>query len=153
MNSIEPSAALSSRRGGTSGSLRFSQLSAPRQALVRLCQRMNYGSIEGLPVEDTEPVLRPAPLVLIDLKLDADESPRPEVDLSDFELCAEIRRLMSRLDAIPNGVIERIEVRAGIPRRMLLRGPLTQPDAARRCASTPRLDLILDPVPNADEKG
>jgi hypothetical protein len=106
-----------------SGGLLFSQLSIPRQALVRLCQRINFGSIQGLCVKDAEPVLSPPPLVHIDVKLDADEAPRPEAALSDFELCGESCRLMNRLDEFKDTTVERIDVRAGIPRRLTFRVP------------------------------
>jgi hypothetical protein len=59
--------------------------------------------------------------VLYGLKLDADDSPRPEQDLCDFVLCAEIRRLFSMLDALRNGTIERLEVRAGNPLRLVFK--------------------------------
>ena len=58
---------------------RFNQLSGPRQALVRLCQTLNFGSIYSLDVRGGDPVLESKPLVLYDLKLDADDGPRPEL--------------------------------------------------------------------------
>ncbi|MGA2882247.1 MAG: hypothetical protein ABSG13_25115 [Bryobacteraceae bacterium] len=101
--------------------LRLSELSPARQALVRLCQSANYAQIEQLQVNDSEPVFNPAPVVLLDLKLDSDEMPRPEMALTDFMLTAEFCRLMDKLDGLKHGIIERIEVRAGLPRRMLFR--------------------------------
>ena len=101
--------------------LRLSELSPARQALVRLCQSANYAQIEQLQVNDSEPVFNPAPVVLLDLKLDSDEMPRPEMALTDFMLTAEFCRLMDNLDGLKHGIIERIEVRAGLPRRMLFR--------------------------------
>jgi hypothetical protein len=116
---------IGSKSAAGSGALRFSQLSIPRQALVRLCQSMNYGSIQGLSVKDAEPVLSPPPLVLIDVKLDADEVPRPEVVLPDFELCNEVRRLIGQLNGLATGIIEHIEVRGGVPRRIVFKGSTT----------------------------
>lgn len=98
---------------------RFSQLSASRQALVRLWQATNYGQIHHLEIRGGDPVLNPPPLILADIKLDSDEEPRSEVELTDFVLRDEIRRLMAWLDELKDGTIERIEVRAGIPRRMV----------------------------------
>ena len=106
--------------------LRFSQLSAPRQALVRLCQSTNYGCVRRLRVKDSDPVFDPLLQVLVDVKLDADEGPRLEVDLSDFVLRDEVCRLMARLDELGNGMIESIEVRAGIPRRAVIERRLTE---------------------------
>ena len=62
----------------------------------------------------------PPPLVLRDLKLDRDEELRPEFDLTDFVLRNEFCRLMNRLDELRNGIVERVEVHAGVPRRILL---------------------------------
>ena len=106
---------------------RFSQLSPARQALVRLCQATNYGHIHNLAVRDREPVLTgPAPAVVVDIRLDLEERPRAELAAADFELCAEVARLMSLLARIQHGKISRIEVRAGIPRRIVLERPLTE---------------------------
>jgi hypothetical protein len=52
--------------------LRFSQLSQPRQALVRLCQTINYGYIQALDVRDSEPVLDPSPLAFMNVNLGSD---------------------------------------------------------------------------------
>jgi hypothetical protein len=87
---------------------------------VRLCQTINHGVIEDLEVRKSEPVFNPFPVILKDVKLDADEQPRPEVSLSDFLVSVEVARLMSLLDGIDSGCIRRIDVRAGIPPRMLV---------------------------------
>jgi hypothetical protein len=103
--------------------LRFSQLSTQRQALVRLCQALNYGLIQNLEVRDSEPVFSPPPVVAVEVKLDVDECPRPEVGLADFALSGELLRLMAQLEEIQNGVIDKLEVRAGIPRRLFFSSP------------------------------
>lgn len=100
--------------------LRFSKLSAARQALVRVFQRVNFGEIRGVSIRDSDPVFEPTTVVVIDAKLDKPEVPRPELELADFELRAEVCRLMGRLDQLKNGTIERLEVSAGIPRRVVL---------------------------------
>lgn len=97
----------------------FSALTIPRQVLVRLCQQVNFGIITGLEICGGEPVFSPEPTVLVDHRLDCDECPRREVELQDFLLTDEVRRLMSTLDQIGNGVIERLEIRAGLPRRLV----------------------------------
>jgi hypothetical protein len=103
---------------------RFSELSAPRQTLVRRCQQVGFGKILGLVVRESEPVFVEQTEVLIDLKLDGDDGPRRELDLEDFAVSAEIIRLLSNLDAIGNGTVEEIEIRAGVPRRMIVKAPL-----------------------------
>jgi hypothetical protein len=105
---------------------RFAQLSAPRQALVRLLQSVNFGHVLNVPIENGDPVFHPEPTVLLDVKLDVDEGERQEADLPDFALRVEVRRLMARLDQLKNGRIERIEVRSGIPRRVVIERRLTE---------------------------
>ena len=55
-----------------------------------------------------------------DVKLDIDETERQESNIADFALRREVQRLMAHLQAVENGRIERIEVRAGIPRRLII---------------------------------
>lgn len=100
---------------------RFSELSAPRQAFIRRCQRLGHGTIHGLEVRDCDPAFGPKTEVFRDLKLDGNENRRPEQDLTDFVLCKEIRLLFATLDSIANGAIEHIAVQAGIPRRVRFR--------------------------------
>jgi len=88
--------------------------------LIRLCQSVNFGQIHDLSVRDREPILGcPAPTVLIDIRLDSEEHPREEISTADFALVAEVTRLMALLDKIENGKITKIEVRAGLPRRVM----------------------------------
>jgi hypothetical protein len=105
---------------------RFSQLSSPRQILVRLCQHVNYGLILNLQFADGEVSFGAPPEIVLDLKLDADVTQRPELDLSDFALPMEYCRLLGEIDSLKNGVIEKISVHDGLPRRVVLRGPLQE---------------------------
>ena len=104
----------------------YSQISRPRQALIRLCQRVNYGSILNLQVMNGDVSFDVPPEVVLDIKLDADFKQRPELDLSDFVLSVESCRLLAQIDSLKNGVIEKIVVHDGIPRRVVLRGPLPE---------------------------
>ena len=101
--------------------LRFSELSAARQAFIRRCQELDHGTIRVLEVHDGEPVFGPSTEVLHDLKLDGDRVPRPELDLADFVGPREVRRLISMLDAFRNGIIDCVEVRTGVPRRIIFK--------------------------------
>lgn len=104
----------------------LTQLSAPRQALVRLLQSVNFGRIIGLAIRNGDPIFHPEPTVLLDVKLDADEGERPEEALEDFTLRAEVRRLLAHLDHLKNGTVERIEVRSGVPRRVIIARRLSE---------------------------
>ena len=106
--------------------LRLSQLSPGRQVLVRLCQWLNFGQIQGVRVQDGDPILDCVPLVYVEKLLNVDEGNRPEARLKDFELRKEVRLLMVTLDEIKNGVIERIDVRRGIPCRIVYESRLPE---------------------------
>ena len=101
---------------------RFSELSTQQQGLVRLCQAVHFGQILDLHVGDGAPVFAPEPKVIRDVKLDSLDAPRPELELSDFALRDEVCRLFSQIEALKNGRISRIEVHAGLPRRIVLEG-------------------------------
>ena len=90
---------------------------------MRMCQLINYGQILSLVIRDADPVFCPPPEVLIDLRLDLDEEPRSEAELPDFILPVEVCRLIDRLDTLRNVVIERVEVRAGVARRVVSKRP------------------------------
>lgn len=98
---------------------RFSELSPARQTFVRISQALNFGEIQNVHVRDGDPIFDQTSVVLLDAKLDKEEVPRPELVLTDFELCVEVKRLMSLLDELKNGTIRRLDVRAGIPRRLV----------------------------------
>ncbi|MBI4902878.1 MAG: hypothetical protein HY820_04535 [Acidobacteria bacterium] len=104
----------------------FAQLSAPRQALLRLIQTLGFGYIEGLEVRSGEPVFNPSPIVMAERKLDAENAAHQEADLAGLMLRGEVVRLMEELDRLGNGTIDRIDVRYGVPRRVLIEWPLRE---------------------------
>ena len=104
--------------------LRFSDLSTLRQAFVRQCQQIGFGKVTRFAVQQGEPVMLPATEVLIDVKLDVEDVVRPEQGLQDFALSAEVVRLFSRMDAAGDASVDHVEVRAGIPRRIVFKAPI-----------------------------
>ena len=100
---------------------RFSEFSALHQLFIRRCQGIGFGKITGLRVRDGAPVFDDTTEVYEDLKLDTDDAPRPELELIDFVLSAETVRFFQRLNALCDGVVEQIEVRAGVPRRVVFK--------------------------------
>jgi hypothetical protein len=103
--------------------LSFSELSAARASLVRLCQAINFGLIQDLEVRASDPVLDPQPKILVDIKLDSDCEFRPEAHREDFVLPKEVGRLMAHFDELQNCHVQQIEVRAGVPRRVIFGYP------------------------------
>jgi len=101
-------------------SQRLSQVSSARVTMVRLFQAIGHGQILDLHYRDGDPIFTPAPTLIRDVRLDMDDAERPELELADFALCEEVRRLMALLDNTVTGRLQKIEVRAGIPRRVLI---------------------------------
>jgi hypothetical protein len=99
---------------------RFSQLSKPRQILIRLCQHVNYGSILNVKVVNSDPTIDSSEVIL-DVRLEEQAVARQELELADFVLPAESCRLLAQIDSLTNGLLEKIVVHDGIPRRITLR--------------------------------
>jgi hypothetical protein len=85
--------------------IRFSQLSRPKQTVIRLCQRANYGSIQNVEVVNGDVCFNTPPEVLLDIKLDSEVTPRSELHLTDFALPIESFRLVAQIDLLTNGVV------------------------------------------------
>lgn len=98
-------------------------LSSNRARLLEMMQALNFGRIEQLAVAGGEPVFHPPPKVARELKFCAENGARPELSLDDFALKAEVRELFDAITEIGDGVIERIEVRHGLPFRMIVAEP------------------------------
>ena len=94
------------------------QLSAPRQLFIEKLQKINFGRIERLVVQDGEPVLNPMPRVVREIKFQAENGPRPEAVKPDFVLKRQVVELFEYFDSLGHGVITSIEVQRGLPFRM-----------------------------------
>jgi hypothetical protein len=90
-------------------------LSPARRRLLEAHQRVNFGEIRGLRIHNGEPVFDPPPRLIYTIKLGGDNGPRPELEVNDFALKATVIELFWQLDRIGDGVIDRIEVRHGLP--------------------------------------
>jgi len=97
-------------------SLKSSLSPARRQLLLRL-QTINFGRIEDLRLQNGEPLLETATTVR-EIKFGGDNAPRPEADLTDFQLKAQIIELFSHFDRIRDGVVRLLEVKHGLPFKM-----------------------------------
>jgi hypothetical protein len=95
-----------------------SSLSTPQKRLLETMQKMNFGRIENLSIRSGEPVLSPAPRVVKDVKLGAENGSRAELQSGDFALKREHIELFDNLRLLGNGTIECIEIKAGLPFRI-----------------------------------
>ncbi|AMV25247.1 hypothetical protein VT84_12680 [Gemmata sp. SH-PL17] len=92
-----------------------SALSTPRQRLIELLQRLNFGRVEHLRVRAGEPVLDPPPATVREHKFAGENGPRPEAGRPDVVLKAQHLDLMALLDAIGNGTVTVLTVKHGLP--------------------------------------
>jgi hypothetical protein len=84
-----------------------------------MMQRLHYGQILALAVRDGQPVLEPPPRFIRDVKLASEDNPRTERGPGDFLLKQQVVELFAYFDQIHNGVIDVIEVKHGLPFRLL----------------------------------
>lgn len=95
-------------------------LSPARRRLLELFQQVNFGRVEQLPVVNGEPQLDPPPRVVREIKFGGENGPRPELGASDFVLKSQVVELFRFFDQLGNGTIDAIEVKHGLPFRMIV---------------------------------
>ncbi len=100
--------------------LRNTTLSAPRRQLVERMQVLNFGRIESLIIRNGDPVLDPTPRIVREIKPGGDNGPRPERLRQDFLLKQQVVELCQVMEEIGTGSIDLIEVKNGLPFRLLV---------------------------------
>ncbi len=99
---------------------RLRELSPARRDCVLLIQSIHFGSIEGLVLRNGEPILDPEPKTVYEIKLGADTATRSELTAGNFLLKAQVVELLQYFDRIDTGTVPVIEIRHGLPFRVLL---------------------------------
>lgn len=89
--------------------------SEPRRQLIEAMQRINFGRIEQLSIHDSEPILRSPAKEVITFKLKSELDARSELLAADFSLKQEVIALFDIFDSVRSGVIERIDIKHGLP--------------------------------------
>jgi hypothetical protein len=95
-------------------------LSPARRWLLEKCQHLNFGRIENLEIQDGQPVLNPLPRLIREVKFGGENSPRPELGIADFQLKSQVVDLFAFFDELQTGTIEVIELKHGLPFRMVV---------------------------------
>jgi hypothetical protein len=98
-----------------------SNLGTSRQLLLQEMQRINFGRIEGLKFVAGEPVLDPCPVLVREHKFGGENGPRAELATDDFLLKQQVVELFAFFDQVRDGVIEVLEIKHGLPFRMIVR--------------------------------
>lgn len=94
-----------------------SAVSPARRRLLDLMRDIGFGRIDGLLLLGGEPVFRPAPRIVREVKFGGESTCNPTRD-GDFALKVQVIDLFDQLDEIRDGRIERLEVKHGLPFRM-----------------------------------
>jgi hypothetical protein len=95
-------------------------LPEPRQRLLELMQTINFGRIEDLAVRGGNPVFDPPPRVVREIKIGGDNGPRAERDAANFLLKDQVVELLHHLDHLRDGTVAVLEVKHGLPFRLLV---------------------------------
>ena len=96
-------------------------LSPSRQRLIEEMQQLYFGRIENLAIQHGEPVFSPPPQLIQDIKLGAGENGcRPEAYREDFMLRSSVIELFHHLELLGSGNVAAIEVRHGLPFRIVI---------------------------------
>jgi len=99
-------------------------LSPAKARLLALMQQLNWGRIESLHVSDGEPLFEPPPRIVRDIKLGSENGPRNKPFRQDFFVKIQLSELFMELEELGEGVVERLEVKRGLPYRLRVETPL-----------------------------
>lgn len=95
-------------------------LTAQRVAFLELMQAINFGRISQLLIRNGEPVLDPRPGIVREIKLAGENGPHPKLSAADFLLKQQVVELFGFFDELRDGVIDVLEIKHGLPFRMIV---------------------------------
>ena len=105
--------------GSYSTSSTFHSLDGPSRWLVDTCRQLGFGRIERLTVEKGLPCRTPSPRIVREIKFCSDGAERPSGN-GDFQLKSQVVEMLQAIARLPDGEIEAIEVKHGLPFRMIV---------------------------------
>jgi hypothetical protein len=83
-------------------------------------QELHFGTIENQLVRGCEPCSTPAPKITQEIKLGTDAPPRHTAENDNFALKRQVTDLFDQFDHLPDGSLVTIEVRHGLPARLIV---------------------------------
>jgi hypothetical protein len=101
-------------------SVRITSLSQPRQRLVRIMQELGFGRIEQLNVRKGQPDFGRPPRLVQEIRLGGEPECGSGSTNDAFELKNAVLALLHHLERIGDGMVEVIEVRYGLPARLIV---------------------------------
>lgn len=89
--------------------------------LIEVMQQLNFGRIEKLSIRRGQPAFEPIPPRIVrDIKLGGENTARPEFAIEDFALKSQITELFDHFSRVGEGSVEVIEVKHGLPFRLVI---------------------------------
>jgi len=83
-------------------------------------QKLKFGRIERLAIRNGEPLFDPPPRIVREVKFGGENVPPLEKASATFALKSQVIDLFRQLDGISFGQIEVLEIKHGLPFRMLV---------------------------------
>ena len=95
-------------------------LSVDSKHLIEFMQRIQFGRIESLHISGGQPVLDPLPRIVREIKFGSETSLGVQADRSNSVPKRQVHELLDLMREIENGVIDVLEIRHGLPFRVVL---------------------------------
>jgi hypothetical protein len=83
-------------------------------------QQLNFGRIEDLEIRAGEPLFNPAPRLVQDIKIGAENGPRPESVIPDFLLKNQVIELFDHFDRMGDATVACIDIKHGLPFKLVV---------------------------------
>lgn len=93
---------------------------ANHEQLVALMRQIGFGRIESLHISGGQPVLDPPPRIVREIKFGSETSPGVPADRSKSVPKRQVQELFDLMREVENGVIDVLEVRHGLPFRVVI---------------------------------
>jgi hypothetical protein len=100
--------------------LNKSSISLQRQFLIETLQRINFGRLDHLRFKAGEPTLDESTRIVREYKFAGENGGRAEAAKVDFALKKQVIELFRYFDDRGDGVIETLEVKHGLPFRVVV---------------------------------
>jgi len=105
--------------------VRFSSLIPEWQALIRAMQKLNFGHLDYLVVEDRVPRMEKSIIAVAEYRFNGSNGPSPEYELDDFTLKQSMIDFIDEIQALGNAIVDTVSVKHGLPFKMEVERPLS----------------------------
>jgi hypothetical protein len=100
-------------------------LGQSQRRTVEIIETLGFGVLQGLSIQAGQPCFEPAPRIVQSVKLDSDAESKSECANPESALKKQFQVLFRHLSELREGTVD-IEVRHGLPFRLVLERPFTE---------------------------